>query len=230
MSESPDAARTALTDEAMTTEETLECYLAAVRAGERRRAFDVVDAARQAGLGMRELYLGVFQPALRTVGELWQQNLLSVAEEHFATAITQTAMLKVYGDAPPPVDDGPLLVAACAESERHEIGLRMLCDFMEVEGWRTVFLGATVPQESLVDLVMRRRPDLVALSAAIPPHLPQVRDTIAAIRAALPEAAPHILVGGRPFVDRPDLADALGADGTAADAAEAARLLRDHGR
>lgn len=211
----------------MTTEETLEGYLEAVRAGERRRAFEVIDAARRSGLGMRELYLGVFQPALRRVGELWQENLLTVAEEHLATAITQTAMLRVFGDAPPPVEDGPLLVAACAETERHEIGLRMLCDFMDVEGWRTVFLGATVPRESLVELVARRRPEVVALSAALPPHLPQLQETIAEVRAAGGDSPPFILVGGRPFLERPDLAELLGADGTASDAAHAAELLRD---
>ncbi len=214
----------------MTTEETLECYLEAVRAGERRRAFDAVHAACHAGLGMRELYLGVFQPALRRVGELWQQNLLSVAEEHLATAITQTAMLRVFADAPVPHDDGPLLVAACAESERHEIGLRMLCDFMEVEGWHTLFLGATVPRESLVELVARRRPEVVALSAALPPHLPQLRETISEVRGALPDAPPYILVGGRPFLEQPDLAALLGADGTAGDAWEAAKLLRERRR
>lgn len=210
----------------MTTEETLKRYLEAVRAGERRQAMDVVDAARQSGLGMRELYLGVFQPALRRVGELWQENLISVAEEHLATAITQTAMLRVFGDLPLPEDDGPLLVAACAETERHEIGLRMLCDFMDTEGWRTVFLGATVPRESLVELVARRRPEVVALSAALPPHLPQLRETITAVRAAAGDSPPFILVGGRPFLERPDLAQVLGADGTASDAAEAAELLR----
>lgn len=210
----------------MTTAETLKHYLEAVRAGERRRAFEVIDAARESGLGMRELYLGVFQPALRRVGELWQENLLSVAEEHLATAITQTAMLRVFGDSPLPEDDGPLLVAACAETERHEIGLRMLCDFMDVEGWRTVFLGATVPRESLVELVARRRPEVVALSAALPPHLPALRETISEVRAAAGDSPPFVLVGGRPFLERPDLAKLLGADGTASDAAEAAELLR----
>lgn len=210
----------------MTTEEALERYLEAVRAGERRRAFAVIDTARESGLGMGEMYLGVFQPALRRVGELWQQNLLSVAEEHLATAITQTAMLRVFGHALLPEDDGPLLVAACAETERHEIGLRMLCDFMDMEGWRTVFLGASVPRQSLVELVARRRPDVVALSAALPPHLPQLRDTIAEVRTASGDSPPFILVGGRPFLERPDLAQLLGADGTANDAAEAAELLR----
>lgn len=211
----------------MTVEEALEGYLAAVRSGDRRAAFATIDAARAAGLELRTLYLQVFQPTLREIGRLWQENLLTVAEEHVATAITQSAMLRVFGTTDVPELTGPLLIAACTETERHEIGLRMLCDFMDMEGWETVFLGSSVPVESLVQMVVDRQPQAVALSASIPPHLPQLQATIAAIREATGDRPPLILVGGRPFLAQPELAERLGADQTANNAAEAASLLVD---
>jgi methanogenic corrinoid protein MtbC1 len=103
----------------------------------------------------------------------------------------------------------------------------MICDVLEMEGWDTVFLGATVPIEDLVAMVRERRPDVVALSASIAPHLGRVRATIDAIRGAMPGAAPLIAVGGRAFADDPGLAERLGADLTATDAVEAARLLKE---
>ena len=209
----------------MTVQEAFEGYLTAVRSGDRRAAFDIIEQTRAAGLDLRTMYLQVFQPTLREIGRLWQENLLTVAEEHLATAITQSAMLRVFGTLDLPELAGPLLIAACAETERHEIGLRMLCDFMDVEGWETVFLGASVPAEDLVRMVVDRQPDVVALSASIPPHLPQLRTTITAIREAAGEKQPLILVGGRPLLDQPQLAETLGADLTARDAAEAATLL-----
>lgn len=212
----------------MTTDEVYQSYLAAVRAGERHRAFDLIEKARSADLDLRTLYLEVFQPALREVGRLWQENLLTVAEEHLATAITQAAMLRLYSHAEIPYGgSGPCVIAACAETERHEIGLRMLCDFLDLEGWDTVFLGASVPAESLVQMVGERKPAVVALSCAIAPHLPQLRTTIAAVRDAAGTQQPLILVGGRPFLDRPQLIHSVGADLTARDASEAARLLRE---
>jgi hypothetical protein len=36
-------------------------------------------------------------------------------------------------------------VAACVSGELHEIGVRMLCDLLEMEGWNTIYLGANVP-------------------------------------------------------------------------------------
>jgi MerR family transcriptional regulator, light-induced transcriptional regulator len=213
----------------MSIEEAFQSYLA-VRAGERRRAFELIERANAAGLELRTLYLEVFQPTLREVGRLWQQNRLTVAEEHLATAITQSAMLRLCARMDFPDGGGPTLLAACGEMERHEIGLRMLCDFMDFEGWETVFLGCSVPTVDLVTMVRDRRPEVVALSASITPHLPQLTATIAAVREAAGSSQPLVLVGGRPFLDQPELAGILGADLTAPDAAEAAALLRQRFR
>src|SRR5690606_30354946 len=141
-------------------------------------AMSVIDRARAAGLDLRTLYLEVFQPALREIGQLWQENRVTVADEHLATAITQSAMLRLYGSLELPGAVGRTLIAACVETERHEIGLRMLCDILELEGWNTLFLGATVPTESLARLVAARHPPAVALSVSLPPHLPRARTTL----------------------------------------------------
>ena len=194
-------------------------YLAAIRAGDRRRAFQVVDEARTAGLALDAIYMEVLQPALREIGRLWQENAITVADEHLATAITQAAMARAYEQAVTWGDDaGPTLVAACADTERHEVGLRMLCDLLECEGWSTSYLGATVPVEALAAMVRERRPDL-----------PRLRAMVQAVREAT-APAPLVLVGGRPFLADPALAARLGADLTAPDAAAAVALLRAHVR
>jgi methanogenic corrinoid protein MtbC1 len=208
------------------TEALHDEYLAALRAGDRRRAFALVDEARQAGLGIGAIYVDVFQPALREIGRLWQENALSVAEEHLATAITQAAMAHLYGQVYRwETRSARTLIAACLDTERHEVGLRMICDLLECEGWDTTYLGATVPMGSLVTMVRQRPPDVLALSATLPPHLPRLRTAIAAVREALGTEAPLVLVGGRPFVEDPSLAERVGADLTAPDARAAVSLL-----
>ncbi len=203
-------------------------YLAALRAGDRRQALAVVEDARAAGLGLPALYQEVFQPALREIGRLWQENEFTVAEEHLATAVTQIAMGRLYSDFCTAASrNGRTILAACAETERHEVGLRMICDLLELEGWDATYLGATVPPDSLVAMVVRDRPDVLALSVSIAPHLPQLRSLIAAVRAASGDACPYVLVGGRPFLDDPTLAQRVGADATARDTSGALERLRD---
>ncbi|MBW3570247.1 MAG: cobalamin-dependent protein [Gemmatimonadetes bacterium] len=212
----------------MTPDPARARYLAALRAGSRRDALAAVDDALGQGMPVRTLYLQVFQPAMHEIGRLWQENRISVADEHLATAITQLAMSRLYerlfGGR---TEAGPLLIAACAEDERHELGLRMICDLLELEGWDTVFLGASVPVEDLVRMVVDRRPEVVALSAAITPHLSRVRQAVDAIRSALPERGPVIAVGGRAFAADPALAERVGADLTAKDAVEVAERLKE---
>ena len=203
-------------------------YLQAVLAGDRRRALAVVDASCAAGLDVRCLYLQVFQPALREIGELWQRGQISVAVEHLATGITETAMAHVYDRAFEDAHDGEhALLAACAQMERHAIGLRMVCDLVELQGWRTTYLGASVPPEALARMAADLRPDVVALSATIAPHVPQLKESISALRAALPDHLPLIAVGGRPFLEHPGLAERIGADLTAPDAARLVEQLKE---
>lgn len=212
----------------MTGAQVLERYLAALRAGRLQEALGVVDDALVSGMDLRTLYLDVFQPAMHEIGRLWQENQITVADEHLATAITQLAMSRLYDEmfrAAPA--HAPLLLAACAQEERHELGLRMICDVLEMEGWDTVFLGASVPVEDLVRMVLDRRPEVVALSAALTPHLARVREAVQAIREVLPEGGPVIAVGGRAFVSDPGLAERMGADVTASDAVEVAQRLKE---
>jgi DNA-binding XRE family transcriptional regulator/methylmalonyl-CoA mutase cobalamin-binding subunit len=129
---------------------------------------------------------------------------------------------------PPPASAGRVLVA-CVEGEGHGIAARMLADFLLIDGWSVDYLGASTPTADLVDLVGRRRPDLVALSVTQPQHLPAVGAAAKALRRLSPP--PRILAGGAAFRGRPRAAASLGVDGVAADALsgmhEARRLRGD---
>lgn len=208
-------------------------YLDALRRGDRHAAYRALDEALDDGRELGQVYLDIVQPAMREIGRLWQEDELTVAEEHLATAITESAMSRMFERVFVWRDvRTPKLLAACAQEERHQMGLRMLCDLLELAGWETTYLGASVPIESLVDLVQKHKPDAVAISATIAPHVPRVREAIQAIRSAPLERQPVIAVGGRVFLTDPSLADRVGADLTAADAEQAvhvldARLRRD---
>jgi methanogenic corrinoid protein MtbC1 len=201
-------------------------FLDALKRGDRQSAFRIVDAQLASGDSLSDIYLGIVQPSMRDIGQLWQDNELTVAQEHVATAIAEASMSRLFERTFVWRDNRtPKILAACAEDERHQIGLRMLCDLLELDGWETVYVGASVPIESLVQLVQKASPHAVALSATIAPHVPRVRAAIASIRAADLPRQPVIAVGGRAFHSDPTLAQRIGADITASDAAEAVRML-----
>ena len=112
-------------------------------------------------------------------------------------------------------------------SDLHEIGVRMISDFFEMEGWDTFYLGASTPVETILETVRSRRPDVVAISVTMPYHVSEAARLIAMIRAAELQPAPHVLVGGRAFVDDDGLWRDIGADATAQDASLAVAIASE---
>ncbi|WP_334077691.1 cobalamin B12-binding domain-containing protein [Paenibacillus sanfengchensis] len=115
---------------------------------------------------------------------------------------------------------GYRLVAACVGEELHEIGLRMVSDIFELNGWETFYIGANVPFASVIRTVIERKADVLALSATLTYHVSLVRKLIGEIRVNEAEACRKvkILVGGMPFNIDPELWRSVGADGYARDA------------
>ncbi|NJN68467.1 MAG: hypothetical protein HC884_18030 [Chloroflexaceae bacterium] len=133
-------------------------YLDALRKGNRRRALNVARSSLESGLDIRDLYLEVLQPAMHEIGRLWEGNELTVAQEHLATAITQSVMAQLYSYVFTRPSVGRTLVATCIGGELHELGVRMVADFFEIEGWDVYYLGANMPTEDVVAMVNERGP------------------------------------------------------------------------
>jgi methanogenic corrinoid protein MtbC1 len=193
-------------------------YVDALLAGQRHRASELVLGAVKTGVGVKDVYLGVFEPAQHEIGRLWQMNEISVAQEHYCTAATQLVMSQLYPYIFAGERNGRTLVATCVAENLHEIGVRMVSDFFEMEGWDTFYLGANAPAESIVRAVAERRADVLALSATLAPHVRAVIDLIAAVRSSPRCANVKVLVGGYPFNATPDLWREVGADAHARDA------------
>jgi len=204
-------------------------YFRALLDGARRAASAMILRAVEAGTRLRDVYLHVFQRSQQEIGRLWQMNQLSVAQEHFCTAATQLVMSQLYPLLFAAERNGRTLVATCVAGDLHEIGVRMVSDFFEMDGWDTCYLGADTPTESVVRTLRERQADMLAISVTMTFHLRAVTDLIGAVRASSACRRVKILVGGHPFNAFPDLPRRIGADATAVSAEEslavAARLM-----
>lgn len=199
-------------------------YLDALLAGDRREASALVLAQADAGVPLEDLYEDVFLPAQYEVGRLWQTSQISIAREHFCTAATQMITSRLYGLIPPPKPGGRRVLSTCVGENLHELGSRFVADFFEMAGWTSFYLGASTPTAQVVDEVIDRKVDVLAISATLAEHLAGVRELVAAVRAEPAAAGVKILVGGYPFRVVPDLWRRFGADGSSASAREAVQL------
>jgi methanogenic corrinoid protein MtbC1 len=178
-------------------------------------------------MSARRIYLEVLQPALYEIGRRWSHAEISVAQEHLATAATQSAMARLaerLADGPRRVRPGSAVVA-CVSDELHSVGGRMVADFLEADGWRVAFLGQLTPGVDLAELAAEHGAQVVALSAALPERVPRVAEVCAALRALDP--TPFVLVGGQAFGGSAERALRTGADAYAEDAEGAAAAVRE---
>jgi methanogenic corrinoid protein MtbC1 len=200
-------------------------YLTALLRGSRRDALQIVTGALDAGAPLRDVYRHVFEPVQQEIGRLWQLNQITVAQEHFCTAATQQVMTRLYGRIFGGERHGKRAVAMCVGGELHEIGLRIITDLLELEGWQTWYLGASVPPANAVQFCVDQKADVLLVSATLPPHLPGVGEVVRLFRARPELAGARVIVGGRAFRNAPGLWRTIGADGTAAGIDECLALL-----
>lgn len=201
-----------------------DAYLAALAAHDGRAARGTVDAALADGASVADVYLDVLQPALYAVGDRWAREACTVADEHFATALTESIMGALGPRLRGEPSEGRLAVLTCTPEERHCVGLRMVSDVLQSEGWEVLELGASLPASDLAALVDDERPDAVGLSTSTAGRLPGVEEALSALRA-LPDP-PVLVVGGQFWTaEAAALAPSLGADHVVRDARMLAPLL-----
>jgi methanogenic corrinoid protein MtbC1 len=201
--------------------ELAQAYLDALLDGGRDAACRLVTGAADRDVPVRSLYLQVFQPVQHEVGRLWQANRITVAVEHFCTAATQLAMSLLFPRIMGGPRNGLRMVACCVGGELHELGMRMVSDFFEMDGWDTAFLGANTPDDAVVSHLEERGADLLCVSVTMTHNVHLAVRLIQAVRRSPGCAGVKVLVGGLPFNLSPGLVRAVGADATARDAEQA---------
>lgn len=196
-------------------------YLNSLLQADRRTASNIIMELHESGQSVKDIYENIFQPVQWEIGRLWQVNEISIAQEHFCTAATQLIMSQLYPYIFSTQKNGKKFMAASVGSELHEIGVRMVADFFEMEGWDTYYFGANTPKDSIISSIKDIEPDVLGLSTTIAYNLPNLKELINTIKLNDLNRNTKILVGGYPFNTAPELWKRIGADGYAPNAKHA---------
>ena len=174
------------------------------------------------------LFSEVLEPAQREIGRLWQNNAISVASEHYATATAERILHQLSSRIAPSGTNGMSMVGLCPDGERHCLGLQMICHLARLSGWHSLFLGASPPTPAAIALIADFRPDLVAISLTTMLALQNATALLAAVKEAVPGVS--IIVGGQAVARIPEAWQTAGAHNQAADAGSALFLLAEIAR
>ena len=176
------------------------------------RALDRLIAAVSVETLMREVLL----PYLGILGDRWARGDVSVAQEHFASALLRGRLLGLargWG-----IGSGPTLVLACPPGEQHDLGLIMFGIAASRRGRRITYLGQDTPFSTIEATIDAVGPELVVFAVAEGTSLGQHARAIRALAKRVPVA-----VGGAGITK--DEARRLGARFLEGDPVEAAGAL-----
>jgi MerR family transcriptional regulator, light-induced transcriptional regulator len=182
-----------------------------------------MQAFRDAGMDLKDLYLRVFAPALREVGRQWAAGMISVGDEHAFSEATQRLMAH-FAPGPGILANGRgKCVILAASGEAHMIGARMVADFLTMAGFDVRFLGGNLSIGHSLDMLRSSPPEIMAISVTLPEHLNAAQDLIRATRADRSLSRVRILAGGQALEASGSAAARIGADAFGIDADEAAK-------
>jgi MerR family transcriptional regulator, light-induced transcriptional regulator len=197
--------------------------LEALLAADRRAAERVVDDAlfeRMEGIAILDELLA---PVMREVGRLWSTGEICVADEHLATAIGHTMLVRIYPSlvTASPGSRGRVLLAG-VDGEQHLFGLRMIADVLEGAGYDVRNVAGSLPPEGLVSAVRRHRPQLVGLADTMGGAC-ALRRSVEALRSVEPELP--VLLGGAATADAAGITERCEVCESARGALESAQRL-----
>ncbi|HSD22915.1 MAG TPA: B12-binding domain-containing protein [Solirubrobacterales bacterium] len=155
----------------------------------------------------------VLLPVLHEIGTRWESGEVSVAEEHFASALLRGRMLSLgrnWG-----AGAGRVALLACPPGELHDLGLIAFGLILRERGWRIAFLGSDTPIETVADAVAKLKPAAVVLAAVEPEPFEKAADPIRDLSRETP-----VLIGGGGASEA--MAERLGARALEADPVAAA--------
>jgi DNA-binding transcriptional MerR regulator len=102
----------------------------------------------------REIFYDVVIPLMNEIGLLWQSGTITPAQEHFISFLIKQKLLinteKIQILEPTRTDK--VFVLYLPENEIHELGLMYLNYEILLNGYKTIYLGESVPIDSLKDM------------------------------------------------------------------------------
>ena len=179
-------------------------YLSALIDGDKPTCTSIVDNLVSEGTDIKEIYIGLLQKSMYRIGHLWEKSRASVATEHVATKITENILSMLYPIVSATPKIGKSAVITCVDKEFHELGAKIIADYLEYKGFHTYYLGANVPLPEVSSMISEKKPELIGISANLYVNLMRAFKFVEEIHLVAPQS--QIIVGGQAFVneDAPD--------------------------
>jgi 5-methyltetrahydrofolate--homocysteine methyltransferase len=194
--------------------------------GNAPEVLQLTNAGLEMGITPESLLFDALIPSLEEVGARFERGDFFVPEMLIAGRAMAGALERLRPLlAETGVQSVGKFVMGTVKGDVHDIG-KNLCNIMlEGAGFHVIDLGVQVSPEKFVAAVEEHQPDILGFSAFLTTTMPMFKANINALEKAGLRDQVIVMVGGAPVTQ--EYADAVGADGYAADASAAVSRAKD---
>jgi corrinoid protein of di/trimethylamine methyltransferase len=209
----------------MTTDEILQGLFDNTLIGNAPAVKDLTNEGLAMGMDPETLLYDALIPSLEEVGARFERGDFFVPEMLIAARAMQGA-LDILRPLLAETGAKPIgtFVMGTVKGDVHDIGKNLVNIMLEGAGFTVHDLGVNVAPEKFVEQVQEHEPDIVGFSAFLTTTMPMFKANINALEKTGLRDRVIVMVGGAPVTQ--EYADAVGADGYAADASTAVRLAK----
>jgi methanogenic corrinoid protein MtbC1 len=182
-------------------------------------ARDAVSAMRREGMSLSSVFVELFTPSARYLGELWVEDICDFTDVTLALSHMQQMLRELapeFSQRAPRVANMPrraLLLSAPGDD--HGFGIQIVREFFRRAGWEVT--GDPSSYDALLRCTRLERFNVVGLSVTNDASPDGLAAIIGAIRKGAANPDVKVVVGGRFFLEHPEFVKQVGADATAPD-------------
>lgn len=161
-----------------------------------RRAEADAILARLTPVSFKERLHRVLFPVLRRIGDLWAEGAVTIAQEHYASAILRTHMAGVLVGIGAQGSFAEHAACTTFVGDMHELAALALAIQLSLEGRRVSYLGPNLPAEEAVAFCMSQAVRLLCVSVIRRPEDAALNKYMKIV-AQLAETGTRVVLGGR---------------------------------
>jgi 5-methyltetrahydrofolate--homocysteine methyltransferase len=209
-----------------TSHEILQELYEQTLAGNGPRVLELTEQGLGSGIEPQSLLFEALIPSLEEVGARFERGDFFVPEMLIAGKAMAGAMERLRPLlAETGVETIGKFLMGTVKGDVHDIGKNLVNIMLEGAGFEVIDLGVQVAPEKFVAAIQEHRPDVVGFSAFLTTTMPMFKANLNALEKAGVRDQVVVMVGGAPVTQ--EYADAVGADGYAADASATVKRAKD---
>ncbi|MBP6182143.1 MerR family transcriptional regulator [Flavobacterium sp.] len=161
----------------------------------------------------KEIFHQVFIPLMNELGLLWQSDTITPAHEHFISYLIKQKLLvnteKLQVLKQTKLDK--VFVLSLPLNEIHELGLMYLNYEILLNGYKTIYLGESMPIENLKDLKKHFNSIVFVSYLTVQPERDSINEYIAKMTTELVDDNTELWFTGRlvEFINKEELSDKI---------------------